>query len=217
MSIICEQEKARLKQMSLHENRLREKGFFKIAGVDEAGRGPLAGPVVAAAVILPKDFILESLNDSKQLTIQARERLYQDLLREKELIYGVGIVDVDVIDQVNILQASFLAMQKAVSFLKSAPDYLLIDGNRSFKTNIPCEPIVDGDALSVSIAAASIFAKVTRDNIMKALAIKYPQYGFDRHKGYATEKHLKAIEEHGPSPIHRKSFSPIKQLRFPNL
>jgi Ribonuclease HII len=203
--------------MSEFEKRIRSQGFTRIAGVDEAGRGPLAGPVVAAACILPEPFFLEGLNDSKQLTPEKREELYQALMANPEVLSGVSIVDADEIDRINILQATFLAMQQAVAALPFPPDYLLIDGNQLPKICIPALAIVEGDARSISIAAASIIAKVTRDRILEQLDEKYPLYGFKKHKGYATLEHRQAIECHGPCDIHRKSFEPIKGLLEPSL
>jgi len=195
--------------MSLHEQRLKAKGFVLIAGIDEAGRGPLAGPVVAAACILPDDALFERLNDSKQLSPQQRNLLFERITRCS--MYGIGTVAVKTIDRINILQATFLAMRKAVKALPVQPDYLLVDGNQLPRMKIPSEALVQGDCLSISIAAASIIAKVTRDRIMEDLDGKWPQYGFKQHKGYGTEQHLNAISAHGPCPIHRKSFYPVKQ------
>ncbi|MGB7978422.1 MAG: ribonuclease HII [Chlamydiales bacterium] len=202
----------RLESMSLYEKRLKGEGFSRIAGIDEAGRGPLAGPVVAAACILPEGALFNGLNDSKQLTPEQREILFIEMTRYHGMIYGVGVIDHEQIDRVNILQATFLAMRKAVDEMAVLPDYLLIDGNQIPHFDIPAESIVAGDTLSVSIAAASILAKVTRDRIMGELDKKYPQYGFKQHKGYATEQHLEAIRSLGPCPIHRKSFDPVKSM-----
>lgn len=203
--------------MSLFERALAEQGFAFIAGVDEAGRGPLAGPVVAAACVLYPCFFLPGLNDSKQLTAEKREELYRALTGDPRVIYGLGVVDVADIDRLNILQASLLAMQKALLVLPEKPDYVLVDGNALPKIDLPAKAIVDGDAKSVSIAAASILAKVTRDRMLEELDIQYPLYGFKKHKGYATVEHMRAIEEHGPCPIHRKSFEPIKTLLEPSF
>lgn len=202
-------EKNRLQKMSIHEQRLIQLGFKKIAGIDEAGRGPLAGPVVAAACILPPDFLLPNLNDSKLLTPEEREDLFLQITNNFQIAYGIGIVSVERIDAINILQATFEAMQEAVRQLSIDPDYLLIDGNQLPKFECPCEGIVRGDASSISIAAASIVAKVTRDRIMIEEAKRYPEYGFDRHKGYGTAHHLEALQKFGPCPIHRKSFDPV--------
>lgn len=194
------------------EKRARRKGFQRIAGIDEAGRGPLAGPVVAAACVFPKNFSLKGIDDSKKLSAEERFRLYEELIHHPEVDYGVGIIDALIIDEINILQATFQAMQIAIASLSNQPDYLLVDGPHLPKTDIFGEGIVDGDALCFSIAAASIIAKETRDRIMKKYHLEWPQYGFDRHKGYGTEQHLMALNLHGPCPIHRRSFSPIKIL-----
>jgi ribonuclease HII len=216
MEEILETELFRLQKMSANEDRLRAKGFTRIAGIDEAGRGPLAGPVVAAACILPPGALFNHLNDSKLLSAAQRETLFSQITKTPNISFGIGIVDIETIDQINILQATFLAMRKAVEALKVAPDYLLIDGNQLPYFTIPTQAIVKGDSLSVSIAAASILAKVTRDRIMDDLDQKWPEYGFKRHKGYATAKHLAAIAEHGPSPIHRKSFDPVRSMLNPS-
>ncbi len=201
--------------MSLFEKRLRAEGFLNIAGIDEAGRGPLAGPVVAAACILPENSLFEHLNDSKQLTPEEREILFTQITSFPGVIFGIGIMDVETIDRVNILQATFLAMRKALESLELQPDYLLIDGNQLPHFEIPKEAIVEGDSLSISIAAASIIAKVTRDRLMVELDAQYPGYGFKKHKGYATDQHLEAIALHGPCAIHRKSFNPVKSMLNP--
>lgn len=206
-------ELLRLQAMSTFERFFRGHGFQRIAGVDEAGRGPLAGPVVAAACILPDDALFESLNDSKQLTPKQRGSLFAQMTQTPGVHYGLGVVDAETIDRINILQATFLAMQQAVAALTLQPDFLLIDGNRAPSFSIPCEVIVEGDGRSVSIAAASVLAKVTRDRMMQEYDAKYPQYGFAKHKGYGTEQHLEALAKHGPCPIHRKSFAPLKEVR----
>lgn len=215
MKEIPESELFRLRAMSEYEARLKEEGFNKIAGVDEAGRGPLAGPVVAAACILPEGALFESLNDSKQCTSEQREVLFQQITTYPGVLFGIGIIDVKTIDRLNILQATFLAMHKAVAALPSLPDYLLVDGNRLPDFTIPAASVVQGDGLSVSIAAASIIAKVTRDRIMLELDAQYPEYGFKKHKGYGTEEHLKAISLYGPSKVHRASFDPVKMWGCP--
>jgi ribonuclease HII len=202
-------ETSRLLAMSLNEKRLHQEGFAKVAGIDEAGRGPLAGPVVAAACILPPGFMLEFLNDSKQLPSSKREILFQSLTKNPEVIFGIGIVDEKTIDRVNILQATFLAMKAAIENLQVIPDFLLFDGNKAPLTSFPYQCIVKGDSLSISIAAASIIAKQTRDHLMEELDNRFPQYGFAKHKGYGTREHLDAIEKWGPCEIHRKSFEPI--------
>lgn len=215
MREISESERFRLHSLSVYEKRLNAAGCSRIAGIDEAGRGPLAGPVVAAACILPEGRLFANLNDSKQLSAGEREILFAEITTCPDLIYGIGIVDVETIDRINILQATFLAMRKAVEALSIPPDYLLVDGNQIPPFEIPAESIVQGDGLSISIAAASILAKVTRDRIMIELDLKYPKYGFKRHKGYATEQHLEAIHIHGPCTIHRKSFDPVKSMLHP--
>ena len=193
-----------------HETRLASQGYQIIAGIDEAGRGPLAGPVVAAAVILPFDIRIEGINDSKKLSEKKRTCLYRDICAYA--IVGVGIINEKIIDEVNIYQAARMAMREAVLDLNKKPDYLLIDGPMSIDLEIEAIGIVGGDRLSASIAAASIVAKVTRDTLMMGLHEKYPHYGLDRHKGYPTKEHIALLEEHGISPIHRQSFGPVKKL-----
>ena len=209
---IAKAELFRLRAMSIHERRLFRKGFIRIAGVDEAGRGPLAGPVVAAACILPKKRYFQSLNDSKQLTSEIREQLYTEITSHPETRFGLGMSDVETIDRINILQATFLAMRQAVSALDFPPEYLLIDGNQTPTFAIPMLAIVRGDTQSISIAAASILAKVTRDRMMIELDRQWPMYGFKKHKGYATNGHLEAIYKWGPCLLHRRSFEPIKSM-----
>ena len=176
-----------------------------ICGVDEAGRGPLAGPVYAAAVILPRGLVIEGLNDSKKLTEKRREALY-DVIVEQAVAYGIGSADEKEIDEINILQATFLAMRRAIARLSVRPDLALIDGNRDSDFGVPAETVIGGDGKSANIAAASILAKVTRDRVMLDYAKQYPQYGFDVHKGYGTKRHYEALREYGPCPIHRQSF-----------
>ncbi len=188
-----------------YEKKYWEHGVRFIAGVDEAGRGPLAGPVVASAVIFEKGTMIDGVTDSKKLSEKKREELFH-CIHEKALAVGVGIVSHEVIDRINILQASFLAMNKAIDQLKIAPNQLLVDGNFFGHEKYPVENIVKGDFLSHTIAAASIIAKVTRDALMKELHEQYPQYGFAQHKGYGTKAHIEAIRLHGYSPIHRRSF-----------
>lgn len=202
----------RLKNMSLFEERLRKRGYSIIAGVDEAGRGPLAGPVVACACILPDKALIEHVNDSKKLTKEKREVLFNKLTTNKDVFYGIGIVDQKRIDEINIFQASLEAMVIAINNLPKKADFLLFDGKFSPTVSIPNQSIVKGDSLSISIAAASIIAKYTRDAIMEEYHTKYPEYGFSSHKGYGTKKHLDAIEKHGPCEIHRKTFDPIKSM-----
>ena len=176
-----------------------------ICGVDEAGRGPLAGPVYAAAVILPRDLVIEGLNDSKKLTEKKRAELF-DVITSQALAYGIGSADEKEIDEINILQATFLAMRRAISALSIRPDLALIDGNRDTDFGVKSETVIKGDSLSANIAAASILAKVSRDRIMEAYAEQYPQYGFEVHKGYGTKRHYEALREYGPCPIHRQTF-----------
>lgn len=200
-----EEERARVMQMCEIENMCRAKGYKYIAGVDEAGRGPLAGPVFAAAVILPEDIYIEGINDSKKLSEKKREELF-DVICEKADAYCIAEVPENRIDEINILNATFEAMNKAVDGLKICPDYVLIDGNRIAGMKIPHETVVKGDAKSISIAAASILAKVSRDRLMYKMAEKYPEYGFDKHKGYGTKAHCEAILKYGPCDIHRTTF-----------
>jgi len=197
------------------ENELFRSGFVDIAGIDEAGRGPLAGPVVAAAVILPPRFKLRDLNDSKQLNPTIREAIYLELVQHPRIVFGVGVASVEEIDRVNILQATYLAMQRAVTSLGRQPQHLLIDGRPVPTFAIPQTAVVDGDAKSRSIAAASVIAKVIRDRIMTAFHEQYPLYEFAQHKGYATPDHLRLLDLHGPCPLHRRSFSPVAQTLFP--
>ena len=187
------------------ERKAKVEGFSAICGIDEAGRGPLAGPVCAAAVILPFGCEIDGLNDSKKLTEKKREALF-DVVREQALAYSIALVDHRTIDEINILEATFLAMRQAAEGLQIPADYVLVDGNRSKGLSIPHECVVGGDAKSPSIAAASILAKVTRDRLMLDYAAQYPEYLFEKHKGYGTKAHYEAILAHGPSPIHRMTF-----------
>ncbi len=187
------------------ENEYREKGFNIICGVDEAGRGPLAGPVYAAAVILPSDCVIEGLNDSKKLTEKKREALF-DEIKEKALAYGIASADEKEIDEINILNATFLAMKRAIASLSVRPDLALIDGNQKPHTDIEEVTVIKGDAKSMSIAAASVLAKVSRDRFMLEMAEKYPQYEFARHKGYGTKLHYEKIVQYGVCDIHRRTF-----------
>lgn len=189
----------------IHEDAARAQGYRLICGIDEAGRGPLAGPVAAAAVILPNDCMIEGLDDSKKLTEKKREALYDVICREA-VAYAVAMVDHQTIDEINILEATFVAMRQAVEQLPVQPDFALVDGNRSKGLPIPFACVVGGDAISPSIAAASVLAKVTRDRYMVEMDEKYPVYGFARHKGYGSKAHYEALLEHGPCPIHRKTF-----------
>ena len=188
-----------------YEQKHYDEGYKAICGVDEAGRGPLCGPVVAAAVILPLGLEIEGLNDSKKLSEKKREALF-DVICEKALAYAIAEASPAEIDEINILNASMLAMRRAVEALKIPADFALIDGNCSRGFNIPTETVVKGDAKSYSIAAASILAKVTRDRGCMELDREYPQYGIAKHKGYPTKDHMDAVREHGPAPIYRKSF-----------
>jgi ribonuclease HII len=186
------------------EQEAWSRGFLRLAGVDEAGRGPLAGPVVAAAVVFPPGTELEGLNDSKKFSPKKRESLFETI--QKLADFGIGIISERVIDQVNIYQATRLAMKEAIERLPKPPDHLLIDGNMTLDLPLSQEAIVQGDAKVASIAAASILAKVTRDRLMLEYHTQYPLYGFDRHKGYPSAKHIEAIHQYGLSPIHRRSF-----------
>jgi ribonuclease HII len=200
------------------ERELLKRGLVRIAGVDEAGRGPLAGPVVAAAVCFPIDWIekglprkLRGLNDSKQVPLEEREKFFNFLTSEPAIRYASAVVAVEVIDSINILQASHRAMNEAIARLQPAPDHCLIDGLHMSSLRPPQTALVDGDARSYSIAAASIIAKVTRDRLMADYDKLFPSYGFALHKGYGTPQHLNALAQHGPCSIHRRSFSPIRQ------
>jgi ribonuclease HII len=202
------------------ESELLQGGLTRIAGVDEAGRGPLAGPVVAAAVVFPAEWILRGLpearqgiNDSKQLSVGRREILYAELMSRAEIGRGIALVDAPVIDEINILQATHRAMNLALAQLNPLPRHVLVDGLRVKTLKFPQTPIVSGDALSLSIAAASILAKVTRDRLMVEYESKYPGYGFSGHKGYGTARHLAALKERGPCAIHRRSFAPVRTAR----
>ena len=188
-----------------YEQNALNKGYKVICGVDEAGRGPLAGPVYAAAVILPLGLEIDGLNDSKKLTEKKREQLF-DVICEKAISYSIGIATEQEIDEINILNATFLAMNRAVNGLTVKPDYALIDGNQHPGLSIADETIVKGDGKSMSVAAASILAKVSRDRFMLEMAEKYPEYCFEKHKGYGTKLHYEMIEKYGIAPIHRRSF-----------
>ena len=188
-----------------YEKRAGEQGFSAVCGIDEAGRGPLAGPVCAAAVILPPDCDIPGLNDSKKLSEKKRETLFP-VIQEKALAFGIGWATAEEIDRVNILQATFLAMARAVEALPTPADYALVDGNRMPPLPIPGETIVKGDATSASIAAASILAKVSRDRLLRRLDEEHPEYGFAKHKGYGTKAHYEAIRKYGLLPEHRRGF-----------
>lgn len=187
------------------ENEIYDSGVKLVCGVDEAGRGPLAGPVYAAAVILPRNLVIEGLNDSKKLTEKKREALF-DVITEKAVSYGIAFATVEEIEELNILNAAMLAMNRAIAQLDPVPELALIDGNRSSTIEINSRCVVKGDAKCADIAAASILAKVSRDRYMLQMAEKYPQYGFEKHKGYGTKAHYEALREFGPCEIHRMSF-----------
>ncbi len=187
------------------ENEIYDSGVGLLCGVDEAGRGPLAGPVCAAAVILPRGILIEGLNDSKKLSEKRREALYDEIVR-RAVAYGIAFASVEEIEEKNILGATFLAMNRAIERLAVKPELALIDGNRSRGIAVPSRCVIGGDGKCADIAAASILAKVTRDRYMLQMAEEYPQYGFEKHKGYGTAAHYAAIREYGPSPIHRMSF-----------
>lgn len=194
-----------------YEKELYKEGITLIAGTDEAGRGPLVGPVVAAAVILPKNYFLDGLNDSKQLSEKKREKFF-DIIINDAISVGVGVVDAKTIDEINILEASRLAMKKAISNLKVQPEYILSDAMKLEGINIPYKDIIHGDALSLSIAAASVIAKVTRDRMMIDLDKKYPMYGFKKHKGYPTKEHIENVKKYGVLEIYRFTYKPIRDL-----
>ena len=195
-----------------YEEKRYSEGFSAVCGCDEAGRGPLCGPVVAAAVILPRGLVIEGLDDSKKLSEKKREALFSEIT-EKALAYGIAEATPEEIDEINILNASMLAMRRAVDMLSVKADFALIDGNCSRGFEIPCETVVKGDSKSYSIAAASILAKVTRDRGCLLLDRQYPEYGIAKHKGYPTKEHMDAVRKYGPAPIHRRSF--LKFLNKP--
>ena len=202
-----EKEEARLLKLKEQENELRKKGFNLICGIDEAGRGPLAGPVVVASVILPQDSMIEGVNDSKKISEKKREKLYEQII-EEAISYGVGIIGQDEIDEINILNATKKGLTLSLQELTVKPDLIVVDALTHIDTKgIPYESIIKGDAKCYSIAAASIIAKVTRDRIMREWDKIYPEYGFVQHKGYGTAKHIEAIKGYGLCPIHRKSFT----------
>jgi len=196
-----------------YEHKAKTRGYINIAGVDEAGRGPLAGPVVSAAVILPHNFSCNGINDSKKLSEKKRNTLFPFIM-EKAIAVSTGIASHHEIDQINILQASLLSMKRAVETLSSPPDFLLIDGKFTLDMEMDQSAIVKGDSKSISIAAASIIAKVTRDAIMKELHELYPVYNFIQHKGYPTKAHKEAILNHGPCPVHRQTFKGVKEVLY---
>ena len=194
-----------------YEKKLRAIGIIRIAGIDEAGRGALAGPVVAAAVVLPEKFRHGKLKDSKQLAPELREKIYRELISNLEITWAVGVVDHLEIDQINILRATHKAMRAAIQELVGPPEHALIDGLPVSPFPFPQTAIVEGDCISLSIAAASVIAKVTRDMMMRDFCARFPEYCFSQHKGYGTELHLTKLHEHGPCPIHRRSFEPVAQ------
>ena len=197
------------------ESALRARGLTKVAGVDEAGRGPLAGPVSAAAVILPPGWRCPGLDDSKKLTAAKRERLFEVITLDATVSWSLAYADPDEIDRINILRATHAAMARAVEGLKAAVEHCLIDGLRVRDFPWPHDGIVKGDGKSLSIAAASIIAKVSRDRVMHQFAVEFPEYGFERHMGYGTKRHLEALRLHGPCRLHRRSFQPVAQLALP--
>jgi ribonuclease HII len=203
------------------ERRLISEGVALVAGVDEAGRGPLAGPVVAAAVIFPADVVreglpsaLSGLTDSKKLSPGRRDRFFEALVGWRELDHGIGMADADTIDELNILRATHLAMRRAIAGLRQKPQHVLVDGLPVPTIGYPQTAMVKGDSRSYSIAAASVLAKVTRDRLMLEYDRRYPNYGFARHKGYPTQEHLEALSRFGPCPIHRRSFAPVREIQL---
>ncbi len=215
-----EKEKLKLEKMAVkftemlhYEREAKANGYQFIAGVDEAGRGPLAGPVVAAAVILPADFTLLGLNDSKQLTEEQREYFFE-IIKAKAVSYGIGIVSSGQIDELNILEATKVAMRQAIDDLNPLPDHVLIDAVNLSGLECASQALIKGDATSVSIAAASIIAKVTRDRLMKKIHKQYPMYDFHTNMGYGTKKHMETLKEYGASPYHRRSFAPVQKVLY---
>ncbi|MGK5595427.1 MAG: ribonuclease HII [Parachlamydiaceae bacterium] len=202
----------RLRSLVKYEDEARQQGFKLIAGIDEAGRGPLAGPVTAGACIIPEGKYFKGINDSKLLNALQREELFKKITEDSDVIFGVGIVDHRTIDEINIYQATVKAMLQAIENLRLKPDFLLVDGLKLHHHEIPSIKIIKGDQLSQSIMAAAIIAKVTRDRMMEEYDKEWPVYGFKHHKGYSTKKHFDALNQYGPSPIHR-NFKPIKLLK----
>jgi ribonuclease HII len=197
-----------------HERALHAQGILRVAGIDEAGRGPLAGPVVVAAVVLPPDYAHPTLNDSKQLTHARREKIFEEILADPRIAWARVIMDHAEIDRLNILEATIEGMRRAALQLVPQPEHVLIDGRPVRPFPLPQTALVKGDAQSLSIAAASVIAKVTRDRLMLEFDARFPQYGFAQHKGYGTALHLQKLREHGPCEIHRKTFAPVAQLAF---
>lgn len=212
---ILKKELKRLQELNIFEDAARQQGFSLIAGIDEAGRGPLAGPVVAAACVIPQGVYLPGIDDSKKLSPLKRAELFQLIQNNEQIIYAVGIISPEEIDRHNIYQATILAMLQAVSKLTAHPEVLLVDGLLLPHPSIPSQKIIKGDSKSQSIAAASVIAKETRDRLMEEYHLAWPEYGFHQHKGYGTEKHLDAIHRYGSTPIHRLSFEPLKSLKAP--
>lgn len=208
--VIEDKEHQRLLQLTRYEREARSQGFKAIAGIDEAGRGPLAGPVMAAACVIPEGLYFRHINDSKQLSAEMREQIFEELINHAEVSFAVGVICQSEIDRINIFQATICAMLQAVAGLSLIPDYLLVDGLQLPHPRIPSLKLIKGDAISQSIAAASVIAKVTRDRFMVENDARWPQYGFKKHKGYGTPQHLAALAEHGPCPLHRFSFAPVK-------
>ncbi len=206
-----EKEWKRLQVLNRYEEEARLKGFQWIAGIDEAGRGPLAGPVVAAACMIPAGIFIPQVNDSKKLTPQVRQQVFKRITSDAHILYGIGIIEADEIDRINIYQATIQAMLMAISQLPISPDYLLVDGMHFPPQAFPCLKIIKGDTLSQSIAAASILAKETRDHLMCRYHEQWPHYGFNQHKGYGTPQHLEALNQYGPCAIHRRSFKPCQK------
>ncbi len=193
------------------ERQARLQGYRVIAGVDEAGRGPIAGPLVVAACILPEKLVFQGIDDSKKLSSTKRESLYKQITSHPDIIFSIVIIEKEIIDQINILQATLKGMQEAIAFLKTQPDFVLVDGNQCPLFPIPSKGVVQGDSLSYSIGAASILAKVKRDEIMLEYDAKWPEYGFAKHKGYPTAAHREILMRLGPCPIHRESYAPVKK------
>lgn len=211
-SKLGKRETKRLLKLNVFEDEARQQGYQLVAGIDEAGRGPLAGPVVAAACIIPEGVLIPGVNDSKQLPPEAREELFNRITSDSRILYGIGVIEPEIIDKINIFQATIAAMLMAVSKLSQEPHMLLVDGLKLPHPTIPSQKIIDGDAKSQSIGAASIIAKETRDRLMIKLHEEWPMYGFNQHKGYGTAKHLDALQQYGICPIHRRSYEPVKAL-----